>query len=302
MPISLPSHKRQQLLLEFAAIKSRCPEGVYLSPAPADPTSWSGVFFVRQGPYSGTVLRFEILFPPSYPDLGPSLNFSTEIFHPLLVPLTTYTFAAGALDPNATLSSNETERLPPGSFNVRECFPSWYMQKTNQQVAHQLTIAQSSTAGATDDSVRHDDPESQVVAPSRLLALLSYMKQAFEDASFLDALPLRAAVNTNAWHAWRAHRGLPKMSSRSISPASAESGRTPLSPGKTPGDWNWDGVWESRVRNGMEESISDAALFGSKSNRAVNASSSHIRFAKNDDQQTCEIQNAMLQAIGIVPE
>lgn len=299
MPIPLPSYRRQQLLLEFAAIKSKCPEGIYLSPAPTNPTSWSGVFFVRQGPYSGTVLRFEISFPASYPDTGPFLNFSTEVFHPLLVPLTTYTFAAGALDPNATLSSGETERLPPGSFNLRECFPDWYPGRDSQQTAYFSSPGE--TGDPIDNGIDSKEPQTKVANPSRLIAVLDYVKQAFEDANFLDTLPSRAAVNTNAWHAWRAHRSLPKLGSRSISPASVESGVTPLSPGKTPGDWNWDGVWESRVRNGMEESISDAVLFSSKNNRATNMSASHIRFAKNDDEQTRNIQDAMMQAIGIVP-
>lgn len=301
MSVPIISYKRQQLLLEFAAIKKRCPDGIYLSPAPANPTSWSGVFFVRQGPYSGIVLRFELSFPELYPESGPLLNFATEVFHPLLVPLTTYTFAAGALDPNATLSSGDTERLHPGSFNLRECFPNWYVRQSNRSDAFQPLMAEHSPSGRTNDATGGGVTASQVDAPLRLVELLSYVKQAFEDASFLDALPLRAAVNMNAWHAWRAHRGLPRMASRTISPASAESGRTPLSPGKTPGDWNWDGVWENRVRNAVEESTSDAVLFGGKNSRTGNASIGQIRFAKNDDEQTRGIQDAMMQAIGIVP-
>lgn len=306
MPISLPTYKRQQFLLEFAAIKSRCPEGIYLSPAPTDPTLWAGVFFVREGPYGGAVLRFDIVFPMSYPDAGPSLSFSTEIFHPLLVPLTTYTFAAGALDPNATVSSSEAERLPPGSFNLRECFPDWYNGDGDQKDLRPSSAGGSLVSRTLDgqlQKMRDIDSTHLDTAPSRprLIILLEYVKRAFEDVAFLDALPLRAAVNTNAWHAWRAHRGLPKLGSRPISPASADSGRTPLSPGKTPGDWNWDGVWESRVRNGTEESVSDAVLFGSKHTRAPNLSSGHVRFTKKDDDQTLEIQAAMLQALGISP-
>lgn len=301
MSISISSYKRQQLLLEFAAIKTKCPDGIYLSPAPANPTLWSGVFFVRQGPYSSIVLRFEVAFPESYPETCPSLNFSTEVFHPLLVPLTTYTFAAGALDPNATLSSGESERLPPGSFNLREQFPKWCTSRVNEPETAQRLVAKPSIPGKTNVTSSSEAAISQTKAPLRIVELLNYVKQAFEDAAFLDTLPLRAAVNTNAWHAWRAHRGLPRIVPRSISPASAESGRIPLSPGRTPGDWNWDGVWESRVKNAMEESTSDAALFGSKNNKATNTSGGQIRFAKHDDEQTREIQNAMMQAIGIVP-
>lgn len=305
--LALPSYGRQQLLLEFATIKARCPEGIYLSPGPANPAIWSGVLFVREGPYASAVLRFEIAFPPAYPDAGPSINFSTELFHPLLVPLTTYTFAAGALDPNATLSSRETERLKPGSFNLREAFPLWYANKNDRRSARSSSIGSglSTESVSTKDRVlpAHATTKEDIAKTETqtLQAVLQYVKQAFEDAQFLDSLPPRAAVNTNAWHAWRAHRGLPKLGSRSTSPASAESGRTPLSPRLDPGDWNWDGVWESRVKNGIEESMSDAILFGSKSNRPVTSTSGPIKFAKNDDDKTQEIQTKMLRALGMEP-
>ncbi|KAK5938656.1 hypothetical protein PMZ80_008847 [Knufia obscura] len=304
--LALPSYKRQQLLLEFAAIRSKCPEGIYLAPEAANPAIWSGIFFAREGPYASAILRFEIVFPPAYPDIGPSINFSTEIFHPLLVPLTTYTFGAGALDPNATLNSSEADRLKPGSFNLREAFPTWYTGSSNDaRSARSSSIGSGSfdevaptqdqgvpaQAGAQEDGLKKEK--------RTLPAVMQYLKRAFEDASFLDNLSPRAAVNTNAWHAWRAHRGLPKLGSRSISPASAESGRTPLSPRLDPGDWNWDGVWESRVKNGIEESMSDAVLFGSKNNRPAASMSGPIKFAKNDDDKIQDIQDAMLRALGM---
>ena len=31
---------------------------------------------------------------------------------------------------------------------------------------------------------------------------------------------------------------------------------------RKPGEWNWDGVWEVRVKKGIEGSISDAVLYG----------------------------------------
>ncbi|KAK5098633.1 hypothetical protein LTR70_002521 [Exophiala xenobiotica] len=252
-----------------------------------------------------SVLRFEIAFPPTYPDAGPSINFSTELFHPLLVPLTTYTFAAGALDPNATLNSSETERLKPGSFNLREAFPIWYANKSDRRSAWSSSIGSGPFAESVSTRDRvlpaHAEMKEDVTKKETqtLQAVLQYVKQAFEDVQFLDSLPPRAAVNANAWHAWRAHRGLPKLGSRSTSPASAESGRTPLSPRLDPGDWNWDGVWESRVKNGIEESMSDAVLFGSKSNRPATSTSGPIKFGKNDDVKTQEIQSGMLRALGM---
>lgn len=277
----LPSFRRQQLLLEFAAIKAKCPEGIYLAPEAENPAVWSGVFFVREGPYSAAILRFDLTFHATYPDTGPALNFTTEIFHPLLVPLTTYTFAAGAIDPNTTLSASDTERLSPGSFNLRYGFPSWYLKSQSGKAISIASIEQ-------DDEQKHS-----------LQSILQYVKRSFEDAEFLDSLPIRAAVNTNAWHAWRFHRGLPKLGSRSMSPASMESSHTPLSPGRAPSDWNWDGVWESRVKNGIEESISDAQLFGTKQNRTANSIPGSIKFAKFDDERVMDVQTAIMKAFGM---
>lgn len=298
MPALLASFKRQQLLLDFAAIKSRCPEGIYLAPEATNPSIWSGVLFVRQGPYASAVLRFELTFPASYPEVGPSVTFATEIFHPLLVPLTTYTFAAGALDPNTTVSASETERLSPGSFNLREGFPLWYPRPANHDSRSARSSSIESGAAYVPGACTNEENNSLEERPS-LAAVLQYILSAFESDDFLDSLPLRAALNANAWHAWRAHRGLPKLGSRSISPASVESSRTPLSPGRDPADWNWDGVWESRVRNGIEESISDTSLFGTRPSRAVNNTSIAIRFSKYDDQRTEEIQEAMLRAMDV---
>ena len=294
MPVSLPSFQRQQLLLEFAAIKSKCPPGIYLAPEAGNAAKWPGVLFVRQGPYASAILRFELAFPIKYPEIGPMVTFSTEIFHPLLVPLTTYTFDSGALDPNTTFSSSETERLAPGSFNLREGFPRWYPRSTRNDDRS----ARSSSTGTSFATEAAKDKEKDDVE-QHLQAVLEYMRRAFEDVEFLDNLSLKAAVNTNAWHAWRAHRGLPKLGSRSTSPASAESGRTPQSPGRMPGDWNWDGVWESRARNGTEESTSDALLFGSKTTRTANQTANAIRFTKNDDGRTQEIQESMIKAMGL---
>ena len=280
MPPLLSSFRRQQLLLEYASVKIKCPDGIYLAPEATNSAIWSGVFFVRQGPYSSAVLRFELAFPAAYPDVGPLLNFSTEIFHPLLVPLTTYTFTAGAIDPNTSISSRETERLTPGSLNLRHEFATWYLDQDEIVKNERISLS-------AEDKQRHS-----------IHNVLSYMEKAFESAEFLDDLPFRAAVNVNAWHAWRAYRGLPKLESRSVSPASMESSRTPLSPGRNPKDWNWDGVWESRVKNGTEESTSDALLYGSKT-RGANMHAGSIRFVKHDDDQIQDIQASMLRAFGI---
>ena len=294
------SYRRQQHLLEYAAIKTRCPEGLYLSPTQADPAKWAGVYFVREGPYASAVIHIELWFPETYPEYGPDLALSTEIFHPLVVPLTTYTFASGALDPGTTFSSSEVERLSPGSFNLRHEFGLWYQAQrkgTSEQIFNSSAAPQDANHREIETPVSTEQTSATTTA-DRLLEVLRYVKDAFEDPTFLDELPLDAAVNTNAWHAWRAHRGLPKAGSRSTSPVSIESSRNPLSPGKNPSEWNWEGVWESRVRNGIEESINDITLFGSKNARIVKPSGP-IRFTKLDDEKSEEIQQHMMRALGM---
>ena len=83
--------------------------------------------------------------------------------------------------------------------------------------------------------------------------VLQYVKQAFSDETALDTLPLEAAGNAGAWKAWRAHR----ISKGSMN-ADAALGDT----AKQTDEWNWDGVWEERVRRGIDASTSEAVLYG----------------------------------------
>jgi hypothetical protein len=96
---------------------------------------------------------------------------------------------------------------------------------------------------------------------SLLLKMLSHIKSTFEDIDILDSIPLDVGGDPSAWHAWRAHRGLSTKDARAKSPTSGSDG-APSSP-KYPSEWKWDGVWESRVTNGIEVSINEATLFGS---------------------------------------
>ncbi len=112
-------------LLTSAGLKQACPHGVFVSLTPGDPTLWSGAIFVRKGPYATAVLRFQISFPDTYPNLPPLVTFSTDMFHPLITPLTTYTYTTDIQD-NGTVSATDEERLPPGGFSLRHGFPAWF--------------------------------------------------------------------------------------------------------------------------------------------------------------------------------
>lgn len=250
------------------------------------------------GPYASAILRFTIRFPPSYPELPPLVVFSTDIFHPLIVPLTTYTFTTGSSS-EAPVSATDEERLPPGGFSLRHGFPHWFGRA--QRTASSSAISSRQVSGSSpahegrqqsagesgEDEKEESDgqsrpPSSEKQAPRvspapafapyhqtqrtvPVVELLNYIRSTFDDETVLDSLPFDAAGNQGAWHAWRAHRN-PRSSrrdagiSRTSTPDSQAKKSTPQT--RPPGEWNWEGVWAKRVRSGIEASQSDAMLFG----------------------------------------
>ena len=111
-----------------------------------------------------------------------------------------------------------------------------------------------------DDGLSDDD-----ISPS-IIEVLRYIKRVFEDEAFLDELPLDAAGNPGAWHAWRAHRKKSKYN-ESERPSNG---------------WNWDGVWAERVKKGVSGSLSEAVLFGEGDDL--------IRFLDMDDESVDSIR------------
>lgn len=269
----------------------------------------------RPGPYASAILRFQIRFPPTYPDLPPLVTFGTDIFHPLLVPLTTYTFTTGSSDTD-TVSATDEERLPPGGFSLRHGFPYWFGRAkrsvTNSATSSRTVSGNASAAGMK--TAREDDRDTSsersgaqaldgesISGPPLLstatsnmprdrispaptgeiyshggidvpvLNLLDYIRRTFDEEEFLDSIPLEAAGNPGAWHAWRSHRHSVKGTGSDSQ--IAQGGRSgALSPGprtrkgnpqsRSPGEWNWAGVWEKRVQTGIQNSYLESVLFG----------------------------------------
>ncbi|OCT47037.1 ubiquitin-conjugating enzyme E2 [Cladophialophora carrionii] len=251
------------------------------------------------GPYEGAILRFQISFPDTYPAVPPLIIFSSDIFHPLVVPLTTYTFSVSAVDASATVSASDQDRLPPGAFSLRHGFPQWFSSASLTDQKHDVSIATAldpgrpvtpSDAGARSDDAAEDN-EASPEPPgrkSRTLTILQHLQDAFENADLLDEISLEAVGDPSAWHAWRAHRGLARRQRDQRSPEQNGQDASPSSP-KHPGEWKWDGVWESRVRNGIEASISEAALFGN--------TTSNTRFAASPmESTTMDARERMLAA------
>ena len=220
--------------------------------------------------------------------MAPSIIFISDIFHPLVTPLTTYTYTTGSLSSD-TVSATDEERLPPGGFSLRHGFPFWFGRAQKSIVPSGASFsniiqldeaAQGVKAYANNPNSTASIPVTQAQAldfssqqPSASIKeVLEYVKYTFEDETSLDALPLEAAGNPGAWNAWRSHRKkvLPDQTSDPFSLStlnSKEGGRTAA--GETMRDhpphqeeWSWEGVWEERVQRGVQSSISDAVLYG----------------------------------------
>jgi len=230
------------------------------------------------------VLRFQISFPPNYPVLPPLVTFSTDVFHPLLTPLTTYTYTTGSSDTD-TVSATDEERLPPGGFSLRHGFPQWF-GRARRSAASSRNVSGSGT-GTPAPSYTPVPPGGSEGIPGPLdlgsvaasagkqvsiVAVLEYMRSTFSHEEVLDSIALEAAANPGAYHAWRAYRATathaqepsPTSPFADAPPlAAARSGDTStLGRNRRPGEWNWEGVWEERVRKAVKVSLSESALFG----------------------------------------
>ncbi|KAL1594540.1 hypothetical protein SLS60_010300 [Paraconiothyrium brasiliense] len=278
---ALISFRRQHLLVEFSSLRHAQLDGVFVSITPGDPSLWVGVIFVRKGPYAPAVLRFQISFPPNYPSLPPLVTFSTDVFHPLLTPLTTYTYTTGSSDTD-TVSATDEERLPPGGFSLRHGFPQWF-GRARRSAASSRNVSGSGlgTPARSYTPVQSDgrdgtpaplDLTGIASRPVSIVGVLDYIRSTFSDELVLDSIALEAAANPSAYHAWRAYRASALQTQQS-SPTStvAEShastqGRptegSTLVRNRRPGEWNWEGVWEERVRKAVKASLSEPVLFG----------------------------------------
>jgi len=216
-----------------------------------------------------------------YPRLPPLVTFSTDIFHPLITPLSNYTYTTDIQD-NGTVSASDAERLPPGGFSLRQGFSDWFGRR-NRTVSGE-SKAQTPTkprpevtsAGTTPDSKSTpavgDTPGYMQTGVTGVATydVLKYMLSAFDDEAVLDSVPFEAAGNPGAWHAWRTHRraqGKLLHDGAQGQAAGAAGGSEPRIPRaatgiRRPGDWNWDGVWEDRVKKNITASLSEPVLYG----------------------------------------
>ncbi|RCI09566.1 hypothetical protein L249_4049 [Ophiocordyceps polyrhachis-furcata BCC 54312] len=286
-PDALPSLRRQHLFSEFAGLKQACPDGVFVSLTPGDATLWTAVLFVRDGPYAQAILRFQISFPDAFPSLPPLVTFSTDMFHPLISPLTTYMYTTD-FQVNGTVSARDEERLPPGGFSLRHGFPLWFGRGRRQPSGSRKVSGESCSTRTS----RARSPES---APARkatkamhrqvsIYQILEYIRSSFDDEQVLDSVPLEAAGNPGAWHAWRTHRrqlGRLSETKKAGSEKEDDATKSNQSSSQAP-EWNWDGVWEDRVGKGISASLSDSVLYGGGGPEELNGLGHAERLSRRD--------------------
>ncbi|CAI7566306.1 unnamed protein product [Penicillium bialowiezense] len=327
----IPSLRKQQLHLEFASLKHAAPPGVYVSLVPGDPTLWNGVIFVRSGrsvsrchwnqllisslpagPYASAVLRLQLRFPDTYPDLPPTVTFATDLFHPLIVPLTTYTFSTGSASDNP-VSATDEERLSPGGFSLRHGFPHWFGRAkrsglasgaTSRNVSGVSAIARTSEEQSSADPVTNDGasdvseppvnvntepaaseedegtnpplakvPVETFAEPRQVVPVSEILN--YIRSTFDDESVLDSLPVEVAGNpgAWHAWRAHRRGGS-GPGHFKRESPQARL-----PGDWHWDGIWARRVQDEIENSRSEPMLFGS----SVRGVDEMIRFSRLDD-------------------
>ena len=106
---------------------------------------------------------------------------------------------------------------------------------------------------STESSRDHVDAHAK---PPTIFEVLDYVKNVFDNESALDTLPIEAAGNAGAWKAWRAYR---KNSHQDIDGLASDTGN------QSEDEWSWDGVWEDRVRRGVDASVAGSTLFSNAS-------------------------------------
>jgi hypothetical protein len=92
--------------------------------------------------------------------------------------------------------------------------------------------------------------------------VLRYIRSTFDDEDVLDSVPLEAAGNPGAWHAYHSHRSATYGFDDDDLGIDPKTAGTASPGGRKPEEWNWEGVWEERVEKGLQGSLAEPILFG----------------------------------------
>lgn len=176
------------------------------------------------------------------------------------------------------MSAADRDRLPPGGLSLRHGFAEWFDDERGGLNDKDGTLP---TAESDKYNVA---PGPKALGSTRQpplsVEVLQYIRIVFDTEAMLDSVPLEAAANPGAWHAWRSYRSrslggraspvthLPSSPSdatreRSTSPRQQPGGA------RRPAEWNWQGVWEDRTKKSVQASISEPMLFAGNNNDLI---------------------------------
>ena len=79
-----------KLSIEYKHLKQHCPGGVYLLPSHDSIRLFHGVIFVRRGPFTNGIFKFQLEVDPKYNDnnLYPKVTFKSYVYNPHVHPET----------------------------------------------------------------------------------------------------------------------------------------------------------------------------------------------------------------------
>lgn len=162
-------------------------------------------------------------------------------------------------------------------------FPLWFGSGTGVEGSGGRDENEASVSGR--DAADEVEKREHVTVAE----ILRYVRTVFEDADLLDSTPFEAAANPGAWYAWRSYRGRDTkvLAAKTSEKAEAKDGSgtsTPSRP-KGPSEWNWEGVWEERVKRVVQASLSEASLYGKSG-----VGEDDVRFAKLGEEELREVR------------
>ncbi|KAK6852764.1 ubiquitin-conjugating enzyme [Apiospora arundinis] len=336
----LPALRKQNLLVEFAGLKQSCPEGVFVSLTPGDPALWSGVVFVRDGKFKIARTCWPLCARgPALPDLLPGrLSAAAPAGHLLHRHVPPPDHALDHLHVQHRRAGQRHRQrhrrgAPPARGLQSAPRVPGLVRPAKQEPRRQQTGQQrpaASADAATPATVKVGRyARLETVGRRRLpgfadthktdistFEVLRYIRSTFDDEEVLDAIPLEAAGNSGAWHAWRSHRqdsGKAFTAAAATTEAAAgadenaEEGAAPPpvppkddtptgagAPGgvRKPGEWNWEGVWEARVKKAVDASVSEAVLYG-----GTGAGDDVIRFLSMEEGDVEAVKDNLLRTL-----
>jgi ubiquitin-protein ligase len=91
-----------KVTIEYKHLKSHAPGGVYLIPSMSNLRIFFGIIFVRRGPFTNGIFKFQLTLPQKYNDVNmwPQITFSSYVYNPYVVEKT-------------------------GELDIRSAYPSW---------------------------------------------------------------------------------------------------------------------------------------------------------------------------------